>query len=257
LSDEVRYLAREDGERIAYVRSPGKGPGVLFCGGFKSDMTGSKALFLEALCRRQGRAFVRFDYFGHGQASGEFLDGTIGRWRADALAVFDQLTDGPQCLVGSSMGGWIALLLGLARQQRVGAILGIAPAADFTETLVWQKLSSAEQARFVTEGQLVEPSEYDDEPYLITYKLVEEGRQHLVLPRAGQISCPVRVIQGMRDADVPWQTALELTEALGGQDVELTLVKSGDHRLSSPEDLARMAVVLEQLFNLGWSQTAA
>ncbi|MCG2633824.1 MAG: alpha/beta hydrolase [Gammaproteobacteria bacterium] len=247
MSEQIRYLDRGAGHRIAYVRTPGEGPGVLFCGGFKSDMTGSKAQCLEALCRRQGRAFVRFDYFGHGQSSGAFPEGTIGRWQDDALAVLDQLTEGPQILVGSSMGGWIALLLALARPERVVALLGIAPAPDFTETLVWQSLDARAQARMVAEGQLVEASEYDEEPYVITLKLVEEGRDHLVMPRTQALRCPVRIIQGMEDADVPWQTGLALVEALGGEDVELTLVKQGDHRLSGPADLRRMERVLDAL----------
>ena len=191
MSESIQYLARSGGERIAYVRSAGSGsaiaPGIIFCGGFKSDMTGSKALYLEALCRRQGRAFVRFDYLGHGQSSGEFLEGTIGRWKEDALAVLQELTVGPQIVVGSSMGGWIALLLALERPERICGLLGIAAAPDFTETLVWQRLSAQQQAEFKQRGQLVEPSEYDDEaPYVISYRLVEEGRQQLVLPRAEQ-----------------------------------------------------------------------
>lgn len=240
-------LTLEDDSIIAYHKVDGKTPGVIFLGGFMSDMTGTKATALEAHCRAQGRAFIRFDYQGHGQSSGAFRDGTIGRWRDDALAVIDQVADGPQVLVGSSMGGWIALLAALARPDRVAGLVGIAAAPDFTRDLMWASYSADERKTLETEGFLEVPTEYGDEPYIITHRLIEEGSTHLLLDQPVPLACPVRLLQGMRDEDVPWQTALRLVETLQSEDVIVTLVKSGDHRLSEPADIARLCAVVDDL----------
>lgn len=240
-------LVAPDGATIAYRRIPGKGPGVMFLTGFRSDMQGGKALAVEALCRAQRRAFVRFDYTGHGLSSGAFADGTIGRWTEDALSVLDRATDGPQVLVGSSMGGWIALLLARARPERIAGLVGIAAAPDFTEDLVRDVLDDAARARLARDGQIVMPSAYDPEPCVITRRLIDEGRNHLILRGPIPIGAPVRLIHGMEDHDVPWQTALKIAERLATADVEVTLVKGGRHRLSEPADLARLTAIVESL----------
>jgi pimeloyl-ACP methyl ester carboxylesterase len=221
-------------------------PGVVFLGGFASDMTGTKATFLESHCRKRGQAFVRFDYFGHGRSSGRFADGTIGRWRDDALAVIDRLTQGPQILVGSSMGGWLMLLAALARPRRIAGLVGIAAAPDFTEALMWAELSPAAREQLLRTGQWLEPSRYGpDLP--ITRRLIEEGRRHLLLDAPVAIAAPVRLLHGMADPDVPWRWALRIAERLTGADVVVTLIKDGDHRLSRPEDLARLAATVDEL----------
>jgi pimeloyl-ACP methyl ester carboxylesterase len=240
-------LNRPDGSAIAYHRTPGSAPGIVFLGGFMSDMTGSKALSLESLARQQGRAFLRFDYQGHGASTGRFEDGTIGSWTADAVAALDALTEGPQVLVGSSMGGWIMLLTALARPQRIAGLLGIAAAPDFTEDLMWDAYPQGVRDTLRREGVYREPSDYGDEPYTITMRLIDEGRKHLLLREAIPITCPVRLIHGMADPDVPWQTSIRLAERLESGDVEVTLVKSGGHRLSEPEDLDRLGKTLEGL----------
>ncbi len=241
-------LARGDGASIAYRRIDGTSPGVVFLHGLRSDMTGTKAQALEALCRAGGHAFVGFDCFGHGGSSGAFADGTIGRWAADAVAVLDALTEGPQVLVGSSMGGWTALLAALERRNRVAGLVGIAAAPDFTEELMWDRFTPAQRRALLEEGEVVEPDAYDPErPLRITRALIEDGRNHLLLPDAVNLACPVRLIHGQRDADVPWPTALRLAEALASDDVEIVLVKDGDHRLSRHQDLARMVGVVAAL----------
>jgi pimeloyl-ACP methyl ester carboxylesterase len=240
-------LARPDGATIAYHALKGKSPGVLFCGGFMSDMTGTKALALEANCRDAGRAFTRFDYFGHGQSSGKFADGTIGRWADDAIAVLDEVTEGPQVIVGSSMGGWIMLLAALARPARTAGLVGTAPAPDFTEELMWAGFDDNIRRTLQTEGVYMEPSDYSDEPYTITMRLIEEGRNHLLLQQGVGLSCPVRLLHGMKDPDVPWRHSLKLIDALEAGDVTLTLIKNGDHRLSEPDDLIRLTDTVESL----------
>lgn len=241
-----QFLARDDGERIAYRRLPGKEPGIVFLGGFMSDMTGTKATALEAFCKARGQAFLRFDYFGHGASTGAFRDGTIGRWRDDALAVIDRLTEGKQILVGSSMGGWIMLLAALARPERVVALVGIAPAPDFTEDLLWPSFTPEEQRRLLAEGAITVPSQYDPRGYTVTRRLIEEGRDHLLLARTVKIASPVRLLHGMKDEDVPWETSLRLAERLASEDVRVTLVKNGDHRLSTEADLALLQRTLEE-----------
>lgn len=242
--DETGKLARGGEDFLSYRRgrpaSPAGPTGLVWLGGFKSDMTGTKAEALSAWAMAADRALLRFDYFAHGTSSGDFRQGTIGRWREDALAAFDALTEGPQVLVGSSMGGWIALLLALARPERVKALVLIAPAPDFTEALMWAGFSDEVKAGLMRDGIYREPSDYDDEPYEITLQLIEEGRRHLLLGGPVAINVPVRVLQGMRDESVPWAHAMRLVEALTSEDVEVHLSKAGDHRLSGTEDLARL-----------------
>lgn len=240
-------LRREDGATIAYHRTAGGGPGVVFLTGYKSDMTGGKALRLEAFCRAQGRAFVRFDYLGHGTSSGNFEDGTIGRWAEDAVAVLDALTEGPQVLVGSSLGGWIMLLAALRRPERIEGLVGIAAAPDFTEDLIIPALSEDDRARLERDGVLQMFSPYDPEPTPVTQRILEDGCNHLVLRGQIPLDCPVRLIHGMEDPDVPWRTSLNLAERLRATDVEVTLVKAGEHRLSEPHDLDRLCTVLSAL----------
>ena len=237
---------REDGETIAYLRRAGKSPGVVWLGGFHSDMNGTKAQALDAWAARAERAYLRFDYFGHGASSGAFRDGTISRWRDDALAVLDHLCDGPQVLVGSSMGAWIALLVARARPDKVAALLLLAPAADFTEALVWRRMSPDIRAEIMDRGEWQRPSAYGDGPYPITRALIEDGRRHLLLDAPIELSCPVHIVQGMVDPDVPWQHALRLLETLSGNPT-LTLIKHGDHRLSTDEDLARITAALDAI----------
>ena len=241
-------LARGDGATIAYHLTPGKSPGVVFLTGFKSDMEGGKALCLEAFCRARGQAFLRFDYFGHGASSGAFTDGTIGRWTDDAIAVLDEVTGGPQVLVGSSMGGWIMVLAALARPQRIAGLLGIAAAADFTEDLIAEGLKPEQRAIMERDGFVEMPNCYEDEePYVITKALLDDGRRNLVLRKPIPLTVPVRLIQGMKDEDVPWQTALRLEQMLQSNDVEITLIKDGGHRLSEEADLDRLRNTLESL----------
>ena len=240
-------LTRRDGATIAYRRLAGRSPGVLFCAGFRSDMTGTKASFLEGYCRSRGHAFVRFDYFGHGASSGEVAQGTIGRWADDAVAVLDELTEGPQIIVGSSMGGWVMLLAALARVERVHALVGIAAAPDFTEDLVWPRLTPEQQEECRRTGSVTLPSKYDPSGYTHSLGSFEDGRQHLVMRSEIALLCPVRLLHGMLDAAVPWQTSLRLAERLASRDVVVTLVKEGDHRLSKEADLARLAATLDEM----------
>lgn len=242
-------LHREDGATIAYHRSRGAAPGVVFLTGYKSDMTGGKALRLEAFCREQGRAFVRFDYLGHGASSGDFVDGTVGRWADDAVAVIDALTEGPQVLVGSSLGGWIMLLAARRRPERIAGLVGIAAAPDFTEDLIVPSLGPEDHARLERDGVLDMFSPYDPEPTPVTKRILDDGRNHLVLRAEMPLDCPVRLIHGMQDPDVPWQTSLRLAKRLRSEDVEVTLVKSGEHRLSEPHDLDRLCAVLAGLLD--------
>ncbi|MGE0726109.1 MAG: alpha/beta fold hydrolase [Alphaproteobacteria bacterium] len=197
-------LPTADGERLAYARTPGRGPGIVFLGGFMSDMTGTKAVALERHCRERGRAFLRFDYRGHGASTGAFADGTIGAWAGDAVAAIDALTEGPQLLVGSSMGGWLMVLAALARPARVAGLVGIAAAPDFTDDLMWDEMPEPVRRALLRDGVWHEPSQYSETPYPITLRLIEEGRQHFVLRAAIPLSCPVRLLHGVEDRDVPW-----------------------------------------------------
>ncbi|MEA2871355.1 MAG: hypothetical protein QOH67_1331 [Hyphomicrobiales bacterium] len=234
-----------DERAIAVRRDDGGGPGLFWLGGFKSDMRGTKAEALSQWARENGRSCVRFDYSGHGESGGDFRAGTIGRWLEESLAVFEAHAEGPQVVVGSSMGGWIALLLLQALRKRAGTkgsvagLVLIAPAVDFTEVLMWQRFPAKAKREIEQNGVWLRPSEYG-EPYPITRALIEEGRNHLLLGRMIETGCPVRILQGVQDPDVPWNHAVELTSRLAQDDVVLTLVKDGDHRLSRAEDLERL-----------------
>jgi pimeloyl-ACP methyl ester carboxylesterase len=243
---DVRFVKRDGGARLACVSHPGAGPTVVFLGGYASDMTGTKATYLEGWCRASGRAFLRFDYQGHGLSSGHFTDGTIGLWRDDALAVLRECTEGPLVLVGSSMGAWIAVLVALAMPERIHALVGVASAPDFTEDLLWARIGEDERARLRRDGAIRPPSRYG-EPLPFTWRLVEDGRRHLVLRAPIPLSCPVRLLHGTADEDVPWETSRRLAEALLSRDVALTLVKDGGHRLSEPHELALLGVTVESL----------
>jgi pimeloyl-ACP methyl ester carboxylesterase len=245
-------LSLPDGRRIAYRQRAAteltRGcTGIMFLCGFRSDMTGTKASLLDSHCAARGLGFLRFDYSGHGRSSGEFTDGTIGRWTEEAVAVMDHAGDGPLILVGSSMGGWIMLLAALARPQRVAGLIGLAPAPDFTERLIWDALPEAQRAEMMTRGRLEMPSQYADTPTILTRDLIEEGRRHLLLSAPVALRCPVRLLHGMADPDVPHALSLELAERLISDDVRVTLIKDGDHRLSRPQDLALLTQAVDEL----------
>lgn len=246
-SPNTQFLVREDGDRIAYHYTPGTAPGVMFLTGFKSDMTGGKALALEEHCRKQGYAFLRFDYRGHGESSGEFEDGCIGEWANDAIVALDEMTEGPQVLVGSSMGGWIMLLAALRRKERIAGLLGLAAAPDFTEDLIWDAFDNEQRAAMGRDGRVEIPNCYDNEPYHISRKLIDDGRNQLLLRAPIDLNIPVRLIQGMQDDDVPWATALRIAECLTTTDVEVQLVKDSGHRLSELHDLDRLCRTLDSL----------
>jgi pimeloyl-ACP methyl ester carboxylesterase len=236
--------------RIAVRERSGDKPGLFWLGGFKSDMQGTKAVALDRWAGENGRACTRFDYSGHGESGGDFTQGTIGRWLEDSLAVFGT-TEGPQVLVGSSMGGWLALLLLRELKKRaaavpvVGVVL-IAPAVDFTEELMWKKFPPKVKREIETAGSWQRPSQYDGEGYPITRGLIEEGRNHLLLGGLIETGCPVRILQGVQDPDVPWQHAVDLSSRLAQDDVVLTMVKDGDHRLSRPEDIERLIAAVAE-----------
>ncbi len=236
---------RFDG-RLAWARLPGRGPGVVFLPGFRSDMQGSKAIFLRDHCAARGQAFLRLDYSGHGESDGRFEDGTIGQWAADALALFDALTEGPQILVGSSMGGWIALLIARQRAARLAGLIGIAPAPDFTETLLWPALPAEARQALMRDGIIQLPSQYG-EPTPVTRALIEDGKRQSVLDAPIDLPCPVRILQGMADPDVPWRHAIRILDTLAQGDARVTLIKDGDHRLSRPEDLRLLAETVDSL----------
>jgi pimeloyl-ACP methyl ester carboxylesterase len=244
----------EDGgrRRIAVRSRPGDGPGLFWLSGFNSDMRGTKAAALDAWAAGHGRACVRFDYSGHGESGGAFIDGTIGRWLEDTIAVFEQFCAGPQVVIGSSMGGWIALLLAREMAKRSGSraslagLVLIAPAPDFTEELMWKGFSPEIRQEIETQGMWLRPSEYG-EPYPITRALIEEGRNHLLLGSAIDVGCPVRILQGAQDPDVPWQHAFALAHRLPSDDVVLTMIQDGDHRLSRPQDIARIIAAVAEI----------
>ncbi len=239
--------------QIAVRQRPGGAPGLLWLGGFKSDMRGTKAQALDAWAELQGRALARFDYSGHGESGGSFADGTIGRWLEESLAVFDGCCGAPQVVIGSSMGGWLALLLAreLARRPqpasgRLAALVLLAPAVDFTQALMWERFSPEVRRQIEAEGAWQRPSQYGEAPYPITRGLIEDGRRHLLLGGMIETGCPVRILQGVQDPDVPWRHAVDLTARLAQDDVVLTLVKDGDHRLSRPEDIERLLAAVAE-----------
>jgi pimeloyl-ACP methyl ester carboxylesterase len=257
--DEVR-------RRIAVRARIGASPGLIWLGGFNSDMKGTKALALDAWAAEHGRACVRFDYSGHGESGGAFIDGTIGRWLEESTAVFEQFCRGPQVVIGSSMGGWMALLLAreiaksqasqvslanrasLASQASLAGLVLIAPAPDFTEQLMWNGFPPEVREEIQTKGVWMRPSPYDDGAlYPITRALIEEGRNHLLLGSAIDVGCPVRILQGAQDPDVPWQHAFALAHRLPSEDVVLTMIQDGDHRLSRPQDIARIIAAVAEI----------
>ena len=238
--------------RIAVRARAGTAPGLFWLGGFNSDMQGTKALALDAWAAEHGRACVRFDYSGHGESGGAFVDGTIGRWLEESMAVYDRFCASPQVVIGSSMGGWMALLLArelAKRQDRRASLAGlvlIAPAPDFTEALMWNGFSAEIRQQIETKGVWLRPSEYG-EPYPITRALIEEGRNHLLLGSAIDVGCPVRILQGAQDPDVPWRHAFALAHRLPSDDVVLTMIQDGDHRLSRPQDIARIIAAVAEI----------
>jgi pimeloyl-ACP methyl ester carboxylesterase len=239
--------------RIAVRARAGSAPGLLWLGGFNSDMKGTKALAFDAWAAEHGRACVRFDYSGHGESGGKFIDGTIGRWLEESLAVFEQFCRGPQVVIGSSMGGWMALLLAreAAKRSQGASLAGlvlIAPAPDFTEELMWKGFSPAIRQEIESKGVWMRPSEYGDgSPYPITRALIEDGRHHLLLGGSIEVGCPVRILQGAKDPDVPWRHAFSLAQRLPADDVVLTMIQDGDHRLSRPQDIARIIAAVAEM----------
>ncbi|SDE26329.1 Pimeloyl-ACP methyl ester carboxylesterase [Paracoccus isoporae] len=243
----TEYLETAQGRRIAYARQPGAGPGVVFLGGFKSDMRGTKAEHLADWAAANGRAYLRLDYSGHGESGGAFEDGAIGDWAEDAMAAITGLTAGPQVLVGSSMGGWIALLVAREMPARVAGLVGIAAAPDFTENGFWSGFTEEQRATLMDAGRVALPSEYDDAPYVITRRLIEDGRNRLVLDRPLALPFPVRLLQGTADADVPVDWAMRLLDHPESPDLRLTLVKGADHRFSTPDCLSLIETAITEV----------
>jgi pimeloyl-ACP methyl ester carboxylesterase len=230
------YITSSQATKIAYQKISGKSPGVVFFGGFMSDMTGTKATYLESACQRLGQAYVRFDYSGHGASSGKFEEGTIGSWLEDALCILDNLTEGPQIVVGSSMGGWLMMLAALKRPDRIKALVGIASAPDFVEDL--GRMQAVQQEALMEKGICYLPSLSGDRVYPITARLITEGRTHSLLKAPIPIFCPVHLLHGLSDKDVPWQKSIKLAERLQSSNVTVTLIKDGDHRFSESDHLA-------------------
>ncbi|MBV9750514.1 MAG: alpha/beta hydrolase [Acetobacteraceae bacterium] len=256
MAEERGQLDRGDGIGLAWTRLPGRLPTVVFLPGLRSDMQGTKAQLVASLCAEQGYACLRLDYSGHGASGGRFEDGTVGRWAEDALLLLDRLVAGPVVLAGSSMGGWIALLVAQARPARVAGLLGIAAAPDFTERLMWASMMPRERETLLRDGVLRVPSEYG-EKLPITRALIEDGREHLVLDGEIPVACPVRLLHGQQDPDVPWELSLTLAAKVASSDVRITLVKDGDHRLSRPADLALLRAALLGLLGECGGETLA
>ena len=249
-ASNISFLSLPQGDKLAYALTEGNSPTVVFCGGFKSDMTGSKAMALEAHCKAVGRRFIRFDYTGHGQSSGTFTDGTISNWLSDALTIINALAGERILLVGSSMGAWISLLAARQLSHKLVGLVGVASAPDFTERLIWQQFTPEQQTYLLEQGVLHIPSCYGQEPYAITRALIEDGRNNLLLDAPIAISAPVRLLHGTHDEDVPWQISIALQEKLTAADVQLTLIKGGNHRLSEPSQLALICQAVEDIFSL-------
>ncbi len=252
MTDEIAWLTvGMDKRRVATIARAGSAPGIVWLGGFRSDMMGTKAVVLDAYAAEKGIAYSRFDYSGQGQSEGVFEDGTISRWLEDAEAAF-AVTAGPQILVGSSMGGWLSLLLADAERRkpgggRVAGLVLIAPAVDMTRALIWDAMPKAARRELAEAGIYYAPNAHGGTPVPITKTLIDDGEKHLFGDRLIEVGCPVHILQGMRDAEVPWRDANGLVERLASDDVVLTLVKDGDHRLSRPEDLARIRDALDEL----------
>lgn len=245
------FLETAQGRQLAYHQTEGSGPGVIFLGGFVSDMEGTKAVFLEEWAKRTGRAYLRFDYSGHGQSSDDFRDGSIGDWADDAAAVVSQITEGPQVLVGSSMGGWISLLLAKRVPERIKGIVGIAAAPDFTEDSMWSWMDEAQREELAKQGFVELPSDYSDEPYVITKKLIENGRTQLVLRDPLDLPFPVRLLHGTADVDVEMSVPLKIIDHVTCPDVQLTFVKDVDHRFSGPRELDLIVAAIEEVSSAG------
>lgn len=249
--EKVGTLDLGPGRTIAYRQIAQQSrkplPQVVFMGGFMSDMTGRKAAALAEFCAERGQGYLRFDHFAHGQSSGTMEQATVGGWTKDAVQVLDRLTEAPLLLIGSSMGAWVMLLAALSLPQRLHGLLGLAAAPDFTEELVWNAYSPEEQAKLMRDGKIVEASPYTEQPYVFTRALIEDGRKHLLLQGPVAIEAPVRLIHGMSDRDVPYQTSLRLAEKLTGRDVAVTLIKGADHRLSREEDIATIAATVAEM----------
>ena len=245
MRETTGMLERPGGARLAWRRIDGAGPTVVWMGGFRSDMAGTKAAALARWAAERGRAYVRCDYFGHGESEGDCRDGTITRWREDALAVLDELAPGPVIPVGSSMGGWIACLCAMVRSDRIAGLVLVAPAPDFTEKLMGPGIDAAARASLEETGVWMRPSDYG-EPYPITRALLEDGARWSILPGPVPIEAPVRILQGGEDPDVPWRHALELAQAIKSRDLVFHLIKDGDHRLSRDPDLARLRLAVEE-----------
>jgi pimeloyl-ACP methyl ester carboxylesterase len=243
---DLRYIDH-DGSRLAYRYRPGRGPTIVFLSGYMSDMSGTKAEALDGWAAASGRAFLRLDYSGCGASEGRFEDGTIGGWRDDARAVIDARAPGPVLLVGSSMGGWIALLLAAAMRERVAGLVGIAAAPDFVDWGLWADLDETQRAALMRDGRIELPSGYAESPYVYTRALVEDGRANRVMDQPIDYAGPVRLLQGQADPEVPWQLALDIAGRLSSSDVQVILVKDGDHRLSRPADLALLTATIELL----------
>ncbi|MEE2773925.1 MAG: alpha/beta hydrolase [Pseudomonadota bacterium] len=245
-------LELDNGKKIAFVKSyfneVSELPGVMFLGGLRSDMEGTKACFLESLCKKKRINFIKFDYTGHGMSSGKFEDGCIGEWFADACEVFDKLTSGEQILVGSSMGGWISLLLAKKRSERLAGFTGIAAAPDFTENSMWASFSEQQREELTNKGRVFIPSDYSAEPLHVSKKLIDDGRRHLVLDSKLKFNFPVRLLQGMKDKDVNFKQAVQLGEHISCENLKVTLVKNADHQFSSEECLKILSQTVEELF---------
>ena len=246
-------FAGVDNNQIAYKMNDGRSaknsPGLIWCGGLKSDMDGSKATHLHEWASDEGHAYVRFDYFGHGASTGRFRDGTISRWAEDTVKVIDELTEGPQILIGSSMGAWTSLLAAILRPDKVKALLLIAPAPDFTEKLMWAGFDETIRKTIMEEGIYYEPSDYD-EPYEISRELILDGRENQILDEPINFNGPVRILQGMKDATVPVEHAQKVANMLTSDNIELTLIKNGDHSFSEPNDLDRLIRTTKELCRL-------
>ncbi len=253
----ISFLEREGKSRLAYINTPAtetgaKYPHVLFCGGYRSDMTGTKAQYLEGACAARGQGYTRFDYSGHGQSGGKFEDGSIGAWMGDALDVLDYIvltTGGPVIVVGSSMGGWIALLLAKHRAGAVQGVVGVAAAPDFSED-IFKALSPAEQQELMSKGAVAVPNDYSDDPYHYTRSFYEEAKAHLLLTSEQHIDFPIRLVQGMQDKDVPWEVAAKIQKKYTGAAVDIVYIDDGDHRLSRPEDLEIIDREVRSLSNI-------
>ena len=249
VADNYSKLPIENNQFLAYHKHKGKknNIGVVFLGGLMSDMNGTKALGVESFCKKEDIDFIRFDYIGHGSSSGKFTDGTITIWKNNVLSILDNLTKGKQILVGSSLGGWLMLLATLARKEKIAGLVGIASAADFTENLIWDQLNEKQKEELLQKSIYNLESDYDDTPYPITKNLIEDGRKNLLLNDKINIDCPVRLLHGEKDLDVPSKISKDIADKLTSDDIELTLIEDGDHRMSTDENIALLCDKLEEL----------